>query len=145
MMSLLVTGSIGIDTVKTPAGKSENCLGGSAVYFSMAASYFQPVRFVGVVGGDCPFNLEKTFAGKNVDLAGLEVRDTSKTFRWKGSYQGDMSNAMTDVVELNVLAEKPPAVPDKFKDSKYVFLANTHPALQMQLLEQLAEPEFVAA
>ena len=144
-MSLLVTGSIGIDTVTTPFGKSKNCLGGSAVYFSMAASYFSPVRFVGVVGGDCPFDLEKTFAGRDVDLAGLEVRPESKTFKWQGSYIGDMSNAMTDSVELNVLAEKPPIVPEVFKDSKFVFLANTHPALQMELLDQLDEPKFVAA
>ena len=67
-MSLLVTGSIGIDTVVTPFGKSENCIGGSAVYFSMAASFFAPVRFVGVVGNDCPFDLAKVFAGRNVDL-----------------------------------------------------------------------------
>ena len=73
-MSLLVTGSIGIDTVKTPFGVSENCLGGSAVYFSYAASFFAPVRFVGVVGPDCPFVLKDVFKGRNVDLAGLEVR-----------------------------------------------------------------------
>ncbi len=144
-MSLLVTGSIGIDTVITPLGKSENCLGGSAVYFSMAASFFSPVRFIGVVGDDCPFDLAKVFAGRDVDLSGLEVRTGSKTFRWKGSYQGDMSQALTDVVQLNVLAEKPPAVPENFKDSEYVFLANTHPSLQLQLLDQLTDPKFVAA
>ena len=83
-MSLLVTGSIGIDTVKTPYGVSENCLGGSAVYFSMAASFFAPVRLVGVIGSDCPFDLAKVFADRNVDLAGLEVRNNSKTFRWAG-------------------------------------------------------------
>ncbi|OHB57107.1 MAG: hypothetical protein A2173_10920 [Planctomycetes bacterium RBG_13_44_8b] len=144
-MSLLVTGSIGIDTVATPLGKSENCLGGSAVYFSMAASFFSPVRFIGVVGDDCPFDLAKVFAGRDVDLSGLEVRAGSKTFRWKGSYQGDMSQALTDAVQLNVLAEKPPTVPENFKDSKYIFLANTHPSLQMQLLDQLTAPKFIAA
>ena len=144
-MSLLVTGSIGIDTVATPLGKSENCLGGSAVYFSMAASFFSPVRFIGVVGDDCPFDLAKVFAGRDVDLAGLEVRAGSKTFRWKGSYQGDMSQALTNAVQLNVLAEKPPLVPENFRDSEYVFLANTHPSLQLQLLEQLTGPKFIAA
>ncbi len=144
-MSLLVTGSIGIDTVTTPFGKSENCLGGSAIYFSMAASFFSPVRFVGVVGDDCPFDLSKVFAGRDVDLSGLEVRTGSKTFRWKGSYQGDMSQALTDAVQLNVLAERPPIVPERFRDSEFVFLANTHPSLQMQLLEQLKGPKFVAA
>ena len=85
-MSLLVTGSIAIDTVKTPYGVSENCLGGSAVYFCMAASFFGPVRLVGVIGPDCPFDLAKVFAGRNVDLTGLEIRKNSKTFRWAGTY-----------------------------------------------------------
>ncbi|HBG27101.1 MAG: hypothetical protein A2Y10_00200 [Planctomycetes bacterium GWF2_41_51] len=144
-MSLLVTGSIGIDTVSTPMGKSENCVGGSAVYFAMAASFFSPVRFVGVVGDDCPFDLTKVFAGRDVDLSGLEVRSGSKTFRWKGSYQGDMSQALTDAMQLNVLSERPPIVPEQFRDSEYVFLANTHPALQKQLLEQLTNPKFIVA
>ncbi len=144
-MPLLVTGSIGIDTVTTPFGTSENCLGGSAVYFSIAASFFSPVRFIGVIGQDCPFNLSEVFAGRDIDLTGLEVRQMSKTFRWKGSYHGAMNEAITDVLELNVLAEKPPTVPDTYKDSKYIFLANTAPSLQMQLLEQLNHPAFVAA
>ncbi|MBN1806450.1 MAG: hypothetical protein JW837_14470 [Sedimentisphaerales bacterium] len=143
-MSLLVTGSIGIDTVKSPYGVSENCLGGSSIYFSMAASFFAPVRFVGIVGADCPFDLAKVFAGRDVDLTGLEVRKESKTFRWTGVYHEDMDDRTTESVELNVLAEAPPSVPEKFKDSKFVFLANTAPALQIQLLEQLDQPEFVA-
>jgi len=144
-MSLLVTGSIGIDTVATPYGTSENCLGGSAIYFSMAASFFSPVRFVGAVGADCPFNLNKVFQGRDVDLAGLEVRRMSKTFRWKGSYHDTMNEAITDKVELNVLAEDPPVVPKKYKDSKFVFLANAMPSRQQELLEQLERPLFVAA
>jgi cytidine kinase len=144
-MPLLVTGSIGIDTVRTPLGESVNCLGGSAVYFSMSASYFAPVRFVGVVGADCPFNLQETFAGRDVDLAGLEVRPQSRTFRWKGSYIGAMEEAITDDVQLNVLQERPPVVPTAFRDSRVVFLANTAPALQMELLSQVTEPAFVAA
>lgn len=144
-MSLLVTGSIGIDTVRTPYGVSEDCLGGSSVYFSMAASFFTPVRFVGVIGGDCPFDLEEVFAGRNVDLAGLEIRKKSKTFRWAGSYFIDMDERQTDCLELNVLAEEPPKVPEKFKDSEYVFLANTAPNLQIELLGQVNNPRFVAA
>lgn len=143
-MPLLVTGSIGIDTVKTPHGSSEDCLGGSAIYFSMAASFFSPVRFVGVVGNDCPFDLKEIYAGRDVDLAGLEVRVNSKTFRWTGTYHENMDDRTTDSVELNVLAEAPPKVPDAFKNSKFVFLANTAPALQKQLLEQIDAPEFVA-
>jgi sugar/nucleoside kinase (ribokinase family) len=144
-MPLLVTGSIGIDTVTTPYGVSENCLGGSAVYFSMAASFLTPVRLIGAVGADCPFDLAEVFASRDVDLAGLETRELSKTFRWKGSYHDAMGEAITDNVELNVLAEAPPVVPDEYKDSKFVFLANTAPALQLQLLEQIEAPVFVAA
>jgi len=144
-MSLLVTGSIGIDTVKTPHGVSENCLGGSAIYFSMAASFFSPVRFVGVVGSDCPFDLAEIFAGRNIDLTGLEIRQQSKTFRWAGSYHVNMDDRTTDHMELNVLAEAPPKVPEAFRDSEFVFLANTAPALQRELLEQIEKPVFVAA
>ncbi|MFH1882402.1 MAG: PfkB family carbohydrate kinase [Planctomycetota bacterium] len=144
-MSLLVTGSVAIDTVKTPYGVSENCLGGAAVYFSMAASFFTPVRLVGVIGPDCPFDLAEVFAGRDIDLAGLEVRPQSKTFRWAGTYHENMDNRTTDRLELNVLAEAPPIVPDSFRDSKFVFLANTAPRLQHQLLEQVQRPAFVAA
>ena len=144
-MSLLVTGSIGIDTVTTPYGVSEDCLGGSSVYFSMAASFFAPVRFVGVIGPDCPFDLAEVFAGRDVDLRGLEVRAQSKTFRWTGTYSDNMDDRRTDYIELNVLAEAPPEVPEAYRDSKYVFLANTTPGLQMQLLEQVQGPDFVAA
>jgi sugar/nucleoside kinase (ribokinase family) len=143
-MSLLVTGSIGIDTVKTPYGVSENCLGGSSVYFSMAASFFTPVRFVGVIGSDCPYDLAQVFAGRDIDLAGLEIRPKSKTFRWAGTYHDNMDDRTTDRVELNVLAEAPPRVPDVFKDSNFIFLANTTPSLQQQLLEQINSPDFVA-
>jgi len=144
-MSLLVTGSIGIDTIKTPRGASERCLGGSSVYFSMAASFFGPVRFVGVVGDDCPFDLPAVFRGRDVDLSGLEVRPGSKTFVWHGTYHEDMNERTTDYVELNVLQEAPPTVPEAFRDSEYVFLANTAPALQVELLEQISAPRFVAA
>jgi sugar/nucleoside kinase (ribokinase family) len=144
-MSLLVTGSIGIDTVKTPFGVSKDCLGGSAIYFSMAASFFTHVRFVGAIGSDCPFELKRIFKNRPVDLTGLEVRYESKTFRWAGSYQGAMNEAITDFVELNVLAESPPKIPAEYKDSKFVFLANTAPILQIRLLDQLNKPKFVAA
>lgn len=144
-MSLLVTGSIGIDTVETPYGVSENCLGGSAVYFSMAASFFSPVRLVGVIGSDCPFNLTEVFAGRDVDLTGMETRALSKTFRWKGLYHGTMNEAITDKVELNVLAEAPPTVPESFRNSRFVFLANTAPDLQHKLLDQIEPGVFVAA
>jgi sugar/nucleoside kinase (ribokinase family) len=144
-VSLLVTGSIAIDTVKTPNGVSEDCIGGSSVYFSMAASFFNPVRLVGAIGSDCPFDFAKIFAGRDVDLTGLEIRKNSKTFRWIGSYGENMDSRTTDYIELNVLSEDPPRVPAPFKDSKFVFLANTAPNLQLQLLEQIKEPIFAAA
>ena len=144
-MSLLVTGSVGIDTVQTPYGINEDCIGGSAVYFSMAANFFTDVKFVGVIGDDCPFDLAELFHGKDVDLKGLETRKGSKTFRWHGTYEGDMNDARTDAVELNVLAEQPPTVPESFRNSEYVFLANTAPSLQMKLLDQLHTPKIVAA
>lgn len=144
-MSLLVTGSIGIDTVRTPHGVSEDCLGGSSVYFSMAASFLASVRFVGVVGADCPFDLNEVFRGRDVNLLGLEVRAKSKTFRWSGTYLDNMDDRVTDSCELNVLAEAPPQMPGTFRNSRFVFLANTAPALQIKLLEQLDRPLFTAA
>jgi len=144
-MSLLVTGSIAVDSIKTPFGQRADCLGGSSIYFSMAASFFSPVRLVGVVGKDWPFDLRQVFADRDVDLQGLEVRTGSKTFRWQGSYTGDMNEAKTDKVELNVLAEAAPVIPDAFKDSSFVFLANTAPALQLELLNQLHRPKLAVA
>jgi len=111
----------------------------------MAASFFGPVRFVGVVGADCPFDLNEVFAGRGVDLAGLEIRPQSKTFRWAGTYAQNMDDRTTDSMELNVLGEAPPEVPEAFADSKFVFLANTMPKLQHELLTQIKEPAFVAA
>ncbi len=144
-MPLLVTGSIAIDTVKTPHGSSENCIGGSAIYFAMAASLFAHVRLIGVVGRDCPFDIPEIFTGRDVDLGGLEVRQTSRTFRWAGTYSETMDDRVTDSMELNVLAEGPPVVPEAFADSRFVFLANTAPRLQIELLSQIKAPVFVAA
>src|SRR5262245_48720660 len=122
-MSLLVTGSIGIDTVETPFGKCQDVIGGSAVYFSYAASFFTPVRLVGAVGEDCPPQLLEVFKGRDIDISGLETRQGSKTFRWQGSYVKDMNEAVTVKVDLNVLAERAPKIPQDFLDSKYIFLA----------------------
>jgi sugar/nucleoside kinase (ribokinase family) len=144
-VSLLVTGSIAIDSVKTPHGDMGEGPGGSAVYFSFAASIFVPTRLVGVVGEDYPQAYIDSFAGRPVDLAGLEIRKGSKTFRWKGSYEGSMNEATTLAVDLNVLAEAGPKIPLPFRDSQYVFLANTHPALQQELLGQLTAPKLVVA
>ncbi len=136
-MSLLVTGSIGIDSVITPHGEATEVLGGSAVYFGFAAAAFTPVRLVGVVGEDFPDQFRDLLASDRIDLAGLETRSGSKTFRWTGKYSPDMNDRETLDVQLNVLGEAGPKVPAAFADSKVVFLANTHPALQRELLAQL--------
>jgi len=145
-MSVLVTGSIGIDTIVAPAGRAEDVLGGSAVYFAAAASFFTPVRFVAVAGEDMPEGflapLER-MAG--VDLAGLEVRAGSATFRWSGRYHDDVNRRDTLATQLGVLGEAGPTIPEAFRDSRYVFLANTHPALQGELLSQLTAPALVVA
>ncbi len=145
-MSLLVTGSIGIDTVESPSGKVVDALGGSSIYFAYAASFFTDVRLVGVVGDDCPDGFLKPLRDNSkIDLAGLEVRAGSKTFRWHGRYHDDVNVRDTVSVDLNVLGEVGPTIPEPFRDSKYVFLANTHPSLQLELLGQLAEPQLVVA
>jgi sugar/nucleoside kinase (ribokinase family) len=144
-MSLLVTGSIGVDTVETPAGRRDAVIGGSAVYFSYAASFFAPVRLVGVVGEDAPKELFSVFDGRDVDTGGLEVRKGSKTFRWHGSYVKDLNEAESIQTDLNVLAERAPKIPDNFRDSRYVFLANTHPVLQQEMLCCLKEPRLIVA
>ncbi len=142
-MSLLVTGSIGIDTIQTPAGQAADVLGGSAIYFSFAASLLTPVRLVGAVGEDFPRHYLDILKERPIDTRGLEIRKGSKTFRWQGRYVGDMNEAETLRTDLNILGERAPKVPAEFRDSKVVFLANTHPALQRELLAQVTKPEFV--
>ena len=145
-MSLLVTGSIGIDTVESPSGAVEDVLGGSSIYFACAASFFSPVRLVGVVGDDCPPDFLKPLEDNpRIDMGGLEVREGSKTFRWHGRYHEDVNERDTVAVELNVLAEAGAKIPERFRDSSHVFLANTHPALQCEMLDQLTGPALVVA
>src|SRR5579884_2094308 len=144
-MSLLVTGSLGIDYVSTPAGKADHVIGGSAIYFSWAAAQFTKVRLVAVVGEDFPKEFEIAFANPNIDISGLERRKGSKTFRWKGTYDPTMNEATTLEVDLNVLIEAPPKVPAAFVDSKVVFLAATHPNLQLDLLSQVKSPRLSIA
>ena len=144
-MSLLVTGSLGLDTIETPSGRVDNVLGGSALYFAYAASFFAPVRLVGVVGEDWPTSLEQVFKGRPVDLTGLEKRKGSRSFRWHGSYLKDLNEAESINTDLNVLAEAAPQIPEQFLDSRYVFLANTHPALQQDMLSRLKNVELAVA
>lgn len=142
-MSLLVTGTIGIDTVETPYGKAPDVLGGSAVYFAFAASLLSPVRLVGAVGEDFPAGFRDLLKTRPIDVAGLETRKGSKTFRWSGKYVGDMNSAETLRTDLNILAEAAPTIPAAFRDSRFVFLANTHPAVQREFIRQLTKPELI--
>lgn len=144
-MALLVTGSVGIDSVETPMGKAENVLGGSAVYFSLASSLFCETRMVAAVGEDFDMRLFEPLRRRGVDLRGVEVRKGSSTFRWDGKYEGAMNEAETLRVQLNVLAEAAPRIPQDFLDSQYVFLANTHPALQTEFAERLRSCQFIMA
>ena len=144
-MSLIVTGSIGIDTVITPTARAEEVLGGSCIYFAAAASFFTPVRVVGAIGDDFPASFLELFKRFNADTRGLQRREGSKTFRWTGRYHEDMNTRDTVEVALNVLAEEPAPVPDAFRDSRFVFLANTHPSAQMALLKEFPKAQLVVA
>ena len=139
---LIVTGTIGIDTIHGPTGSAEAVMGGSAAYFSAAASHLAPVRLVGLVGDDWPADhraMLESFPG--IDLEGLEVRGGGETFRWGGRYEANMNNRETLFTHLGVVEDAPPAVPAAFADSKLVFLANSHPAVQAGMLESLPDRE----
>jgi sugar/nucleoside kinase (ribokinase family) len=143
--SLLVVGSVAFDSVRTPHGKVEDVLGGSAVYFSVAASFFAPVRLVGVVGEDFPDAFRQVLEARQIDTAGLQVVEGGKTFRWRGSYEGAMNEARTDEVHLNVFGDFRPALPKAFRKSQLVFLANGSPVTQMAVLAQVEKPDLVVA
>jgi sugar/nucleoside kinase (ribokinase family) len=142
-MALLVVGSVALDSLETPFGRREEVLGGSASYFSVAASFFGPTRMVAVVGEDFPEEHVRFFASRGVDLAGL-ARRPGRTFRWKGRYEFDLNTAHTLDTQLNVFAEFRPELPAHFRDSEYVFLGNIDPDLQRAVLDQVRAPRFVA-
>ena len=142
-MSILVVGSIALDTVETPFGQAEEALGGAAVYFSYAASFFNHVRLVGVVGKDFPDEHIELLEARDIDLAGLE-RAEGETFRWQGRYDYDLNEAHTLDTQLNVFESFEPKIPDSFKDSDFVFLANIQPGLQLSVARQVDSPRVVA-
>lgn len=146
-MPLIVTGTICIDTIETPDGiRREGILGGSCAYFAAAASIYGPVRLVAVVGDDFPTQHRATLARfPNIDASGLEVRPGAKTFRWGGKYLHNMDHRETLYTELGVLADKPPAVPASFRDSQFIFLANSHPGVQADMLSQFPRPVLAVA
>lgn len=142
-MSLLVVGTVALDAIETPYGKQDEVLGGSATYFAAGASYFTPVRVVGVVGEDFPLARLDFLKRRGVDLAGVEVVPGGKTFRWAGRYHHDLNHRDTLGTWLNVLETFQPKLPADWRDSEYVFLANIDPVLQRQVLDQMKRPKLV--
>jgi sugar/nucleoside kinase (ribokinase family) len=143
-MSVVVVGSLALDTIQTPSGERTEALGGSAVYFSTAASFFTDVKLVGVVGRDFPREHLDLLRRRGVDLAGLQTAEGS-TFRWSGRYEGDMSQARTLDTRLNVFGAFRPVLPESYRDADAVFLANIDPDLQLDVLSQVRRPKMVAA
>ena len=143
-MPLLVLGSVALDTVKTPLEERADLLGGSASYASIAASFFSPVKLVGIVGDDFPQENIEFFKKRTIDLEGLQVVP-GKTFRWSGEYLWDMNQRETRSVELNVFENFTPDLPEAYRSSRMVLLGNIAPALQHHVLDQLIRPHFVIA
>lgn len=144
-MPLLVVGSVALDSVETPTAKRDDILGGSAVYFSYAASYFTPVKLVGVVGQDWPAEHTELLQKRSIDTSGLEVRAGAQTFRWRGKYQPNMNDRDTLEVHLNVFGEFDPVLPEEFRRSKFLFLANGSPVVQAKVLDQVSDPRLTVA
>lgn len=135
-MSLLVVGSVAFDSVETPHGVVKDALGGAATFFSYAASFFTPVRLVGVVGDDFPAAHREMLETRGIDSSGLSIEKGGKTFRWRGKYEGDMNTAETLEVHLNVLGTFNPDLSPKFAETPFVFLANGSPSMQRRVLSQ---------
>jgi len=142
-VSLLVVGSIALDSVETPFGVTEDALGGSAVYFGVAACLLHPLQVVGVVGADYPFERLERLARRGIDLSGV-VRAEGESFRWKGRYSFDLQNRETLETHLGVFADFEPDIPEAFRDARFVFLGNIDPTLQLRVLDQIHEPTLVA-
>ena len=139
---VLVVGSVALDNVKTPFGEVKDALGGAAVYSSIAASYFAPVRLVGVVGSDFPKKHVRFLSSRGIDISGVKSMP-GKTFRWSGYYGFDLNQAHTLDTRLNVFEHFRPEIPEEYRNSKYVFLANIDPELQLQVLDQIKSPKLV--
>ena len=141
-MSIVVVGSVAYDHVETPYGKNEHAMGGAALYFANSASFFSAVNMVAVVGKDFETEKIEFLKSRQVDLEGIEHTD-GKTFRWGGRYHKNMNQRDTLFTELNVFADFKPLIPNSYKDSDYVFLANIHPELQLDVLNQVNKPKLV--
>lgn len=144
-MSLLVVGSVAFDSIETPVASRERVIGGSAVHFSYAAALFAPVKLVGVVGEDWPDAFTQLLSDRGINTCGLEVVEGGKTFFWKGKYLPNMNDRETLDVQLNVFGEFDPVLPEDYRQSRLVFLANGSPHLQLKVLDQVADPQLVVA
>ncbi len=143
-MSVLIVGSIGLDTIKTPVAEHGDLLGGSASYAAVSASFFSPVNLVGVVGDDFPKAHVDFFAERKIDLCGLQT-EPGKTFRWSGEYHTDLNTRSTRSIELNVFEHFTPTLPPEYNHTEYVLLANIAPSLQSHVLDQMSRPRFIIA
>lgn len=142
-MGIVVVGTVAFDTVETPFGRGENVLGGSATYFSTAASFFSDVSLVAVVGDDFPEEHVSFLRSREIDLGGLQ-RIPGKTFHWSGKYGFDLNEAQTLETQLNVLLEFRPQLPPAYRETDVLFLANIDPELQLEVLDQAQSPRLVA-
>ena len=142
MTDLLIIGTIGYDNVQTPFGKRERALGGSASYASVAASFFSKPGMVAIVGDDFEQKDRTLFSSKNISLTGLK-QVSGKTFAWGGTYEFDMNEAKTEFTDLNTLLQFDAEVPLAYRNAKFIFLANTDPVLQLKVIEQLQQPQFI--
>ena len=140
---VLIVGSVAYDSVRTPFGEADEVLGGAASYASVSASFFSPVRLVGVVGEDFKYEHVAQLAHRDIDLAGLR-RSPGKTFRWAGYYEYDLNQAHTTATDLNVFQDFQPDLPDAYRDTPFVFLANIDPGLQLSVLDQVRLPKIAA-
>ena len=143
-LSVLVVGSLALDSIETPFGKEKDALGGSAVYISAAASYFvNPIRLVGVVGGDFPRSGFEFLEERKIDVEGLQIIESGKTFRWSGRYHYDLNERDSLSTDLNVFEKFDPVIPERFRKSRFVCLGNIDPILQRRVLDQIEKPRVV--
>jgi sugar/nucleoside kinase (ribokinase family) len=142
-VTITVVGSVAFDSIETPAGKRERCLGGAATYFSLAASYFTDVRVIAVVGEDFGKRQEAVFQARGIDTRGIE-RAAGKSFFWEGSYLDNLNEAKTHITDLNVFAAFEPKIPEAYGDSEFLFLANIDPVLQRRVREAMPNAKMVA-
>jgi sugar/nucleoside kinase (ribokinase family) len=142
-MAITVVGSVAFDSIETPSGRKERCLGGAATYFSLAASFFTDVRVIAVVGEDFGRRQEAVFQARKIDTRGIE-HTAGKSFFWEGSYLDNLNEAKTHITDLNVFAAFEPKIPEAYRDSEFLFLANIDPLLQRRVREAMPQAKLVA-